>query len=128
MKPSQNPGEAGTTLGTPPNHASDDSEGATAHPESSLELPEDLESAIRKARAAQAAVTKLQRSHATGFRIGDNVRTNTPRSPRFHDRSGVVVTTNLGEVGVSFNANDATDAWFLPTELSKIRPAQGGHQ
>ena len=86
-----------------------------------------LDIAIRKARAAQAQVTKLQRSRATGFRIGDQVTTNTPRSPRFHKRTGVVVTTNLGEVGVAFPGADRktdpnqVDAWFVPTELERVR-------
>lgn len=125
VEPSQNPGGAATTLGTPQKHDSGDTESLYGHPETDLEPSADLETAIRKARAAQASVTKLQRSHATEFRIGDQVRTNTPRSARFHNRTGTVVTTNLGEVGVSFNANDGTDAWFLPTEITKIR-AQGG--
>lgn len=60
----------------------------------------------------------------SAFKQGDTVFTNTPRSPRFHQRKGVVVTAraNLGEVGVSFRASGdperlGVDAWFLPTEL-----------
>jgi hypothetical protein len=60
------------------------------------------------------------RSYATGFRVGDQVRTNTPRSPRYHERTGRVVATNLGEVGVAFNARERADAWFLPAELTQV--------
>ena len=73
-----------------------------------------LDIAIRKARAAQAQVTKLQRGRATGFRIGQEVRINTPKSPRHHGRVGTVEATNLGEVGV-------LGAWFLPSELERVR-------
>ena len=73
-----------------------------------------LDTAIRKARAAQAQVTKLQRSRATGFRIGQQVTINAPKSPRYHRRVGEVEATNLGEVQV-------LGAWFLPTELERVR-------
>lgn len=54
------------------------------------------------------------------FQAGDKVTTNCPRSPRFHNRKGTVVTGQYrGEVGVSFNANDSIDAYFLPEELER---------
>lgn len=71
-------------------------------------------------RAQKRKETMQARSHATGFRVGDQVTTNTPRSPRYHQRTGRVVTTNLGEVGVSFTTVNETDAWFLPAELTRV--------
>ena len=89
----------------------------------------------RKAATA-ARLAGIAARKVTGFRVGDKVRTNTPRSPRFHQREGTVLANHLGEVGVTFvvatpirtTELDKVDAWFLPAELSKIRPAQGGHQ
>ena len=53
------------------------------------------------------------------LQAGDKVRTNCPRSPRFHQRKGTVVTGQYrGEVGVSFSADDNIDAYFLPSELT----------
>jgi hypothetical protein len=75
---------------------------------------------LRIQRAAAAQATIRAQSLATGFRIGDTVTTNTPRSPRYHNRTGRVITTNLGEVGVSFSKIEATDAWFLPAELTRV--------
>ena len=72
-----------------------------------------------KEHAARAAETKLAKSYATGYRIDDQVVVNTPKTPRIHGKKGRVVTTNLGEVGVSFSASDAVAAWFLPAELVK---------
>jgi len=80
----------------------------------------------RKAATAARKATLATRNGPTGYRVGWWVRTNTPRSPRFHNRTGVVVTNNLGEVGIGFGTDwsirlpDA-DAWFLPTELERIR-------
>jgi hypothetical protein len=62
--------------------------------------------------AQRAALTRKARSHATGFRVGDMVTINAPRSPRWHGRTGAVEATNLGEVGV-------LGAWFRPDELTK---------
>lgn len=85
--------------------------------------------ARRAATAARRAVI-ADRTKPTGYRIGTWVRTNT-RSRAFDNRIGVVVTNNLGEVGLGFGTEwsiqlPQVDAWFLPTELTKLR-AQGGH-
>lgn len=82
---------------------------------------------VRKAATADRLAAIATRSGPTGFRVGWKVRTNTPRSHRFHDRLGVVVTNNLGEVGVAFPGDKAekdptqVDAWFLPRELEHIK-------
>lgn len=73
---------------------------------------------IRAERAARGRATMAARSYSTGFRVGDQVTTDCPRSKRFHHRHGWVVTTNLGEVGVGFSPKGDTEAWFAPTELS----------
>ena len=69
--------------------------------------------------AQKAALTKAAKRKATGFRVGDRVRTTCPRSPRFHNRVGTVATTNMGEVGVSFTSGGGVDAWFIPAELHR---------
>lgn len=71
-------------------------------------------------RLEKRSATMQARSYATGFRVGDQVLTNTPRSPRFHNRTGKVVGTNLGEVGVTFTTRERADAWFLPAELTRV--------
>lgn len=89
-----------------------------------------------KAAVARRAATEHRRAAIatrtapTGYRIGQWVRTNTPRCRPFHDRVGVVVTNNLGEVGVGFGADwsiqlPGVDAWFVPSELGRIRWRNG---
>lgn len=85
----------------------------------------------RRATTAARRAVIADRTKPTGYRIGTWVRTNCPKSPRFHNLAGVVVTNNLGEVGLGFGTEwsiqlPSVDAWFLPTELTKIRPASGG--
>ena len=82
--------------------------------------------ALRRVATAERMATIAARTAPTGYRIGTWVRTNTPRSRRFHNRIGVVVTNNLGEVGVGFGTDWAVklpdlEAWFLPTELERVR-------
>jgi hypothetical protein len=76
--------------------------------------------AMDRKRAIRAAETPPTRRD-TGYRPGDRVHTNCPKSPRFHDRDGTVITSSLGEVGVSFTKQtDASEAWFLPSELTRV--------
>jgi hypothetical protein len=71
-------------------------------------------------RAARATETPPTRRD-TGYRPGDQGHTNCPKSPRFHDRDGTVITSNLGEVGVSFTKQtEASEVWFLPAELTRV--------
>lgn len=55
--------------------------------------------------------------------VGEPVRAHAAK--KFDGRKGWVITHNLGEIGVSFragaefNPNDRTEAWFLPSELSR---------
>lgn len=70
---------------------------------------------------AKRKATIAARRLATGYRPGDRVRV-VPGTPRFGGRSGTVVTTWLGEVGVTFGAADQTEAWFRPAELERTRP------
>lgn len=55
------------------------------------------------------------RSYATGFRPGDLVTIHD--RTRYNGKHGRVITTNLGEVGVTVTNSDNVDAWFLPAEL-----------
>lgn len=71
-------------------------------------------------KAQKRAETIARRRAATGFRVGDRVRTTTPKTPRFHAREGKVTGINLGEVGVSFTGGAAVDAWFKPAELDRV--------
>ena len=70
-----------------------------------------------------AALAVARGGEVSAFKQGDAVVTHTPRSPRFHQRKGVVVTAraNQGEVGVSFAKGDpeklSVDAWFVAAEL-----------
>lgn len=45
------------------------------------------------------------------------------RCPRlaYWRHPGVVVGTHLGEVGVRFGPGTDPDAWFLPSELARVR-------
>ncbi len=71
-------------------------------------------------RALRATETPPTRRD-TGYRPGDRIHTNCPKSTRFHDRDGTVITSNLGEVGVSFTRQtDASEVWFLPAELTRV--------
>lgn len=81
--------------------------------------------AQRRARTAERRAVIATRTAPTGYRIGTWVRTHT-RSRAFDNRIGVVVTNNLGEVGVGFGFDWAiqlpgVDAWFLPSELERVR-------
>lgn len=76
--------------------------------------------------AEKGRMTRMARRASTGFRKGDRVRTNAPRSPRFHRRLGVVVDPcNLDEVGLTFRLDadlgvaTGVAAWFLPGELDR---------
>lgn len=77
----------------------------------------------RKAVTAARRAVIASRTGPTGFSVGQWVRTRVPRSPRFHNRLGVVASNNLGEVGVGFGGPDwviklpDVEAWFLPGEL-----------
>ena len=78
-----------------------------------------------KAAESSATVAKRQatiaaRKLATGYRPGDRCRV-VESVPRYGNRSGRVVTTWLGEVGVSFGTADQTEAWFRPAELTHLR-------
>lgn len=82
--------------------------------------------AIRRAKTAERRAVIATRAAPTGYRIGTWVRTHTPRCRPFDNRIGIVVTNNLGEVGVGFGFDWAiqlpsVDAWFLPTELERVR-------
>lgn len=66
-------------------------------------------------RSEKRKATMAAKAHATGFRPGDLVTIHD--RTRYNGKQGHVVTTNLGEVGVSITKTDDVDAWFLPTEL-----------
>lgn len=69
---------------------------------------------------AKRQATITARRLATGYRPGDRCRVvGTVR--RYGGRSGRVVTTWLGEVGVAFGSGDQTEAWFRPDELTHLR-------
>ena len=77
--------------------------------------------------AQRAVRTKRAQRAGARFRKGQRVLTWTPRSPRFHQRVGVVVDpNNLGEVGLTFLTDPdpdgrlRVDAWFLPAELEPV--------
>lgn len=53
---------------------------------------------------------------------GTKVRVNTPNEPRFHGRTGTVVSFNLGEVGVRFSSSGTQLVWFLPQTLETTGP------
>lgn len=60
------------------------------------------------------------------FRPGDKVRCEREAPAKgtwkhWEGRVGIVRATNDGEVGVSFTTSERTEAWFLPTELVKVR-------
>lgn len=114
-----------------PEEATDVSQNLAGSPELAAAAPTPLPPGLREYEALtpaqKAELTKKAQRRATGFRNGDQVRTNTPRSPRFHNRVGVVSATNLGEVGVSFSrvrpdGRPNSEAWFLPSELTKVTP------
>lgn len=98
----------GTPVSSPERHA--------ASPEG---IPVGQDTSDDLTPAEKRAATNARHRAATGFRVGDRVRTNTPRSGRYHNRIGTVIATNLGEVGLSFTASDSITAWFLPRELTK---------
>ncbi|HEX6685538.1 MAG TPA: hypothetical protein VF062_22375 [Candidatus Limnocylindrales bacterium] len=54
------------------------------------------------------------------FRPGDAVLVRCPRLAYWR-HPGVVVGTHLGEVGVRFGPGTDPDAWFLPSELARVR-------
>ena len=95
----------------------------TADPQTRLA---DLQASLEKARAELAAAKRKEtferRQRATGLTEGQRVRTNCPRSERFHGREGVVIgRANLGEIGVSLSKSGTTlSAYFLPSELIKL--------
>ncbi len=77
----------------------------------------DVSTRVRQ--AARRAATRA-RWTAAGRRRGDKIRTNTPRSPRFHGRAGTCVAVNDAgtvEIGVNLTGGDRVDAWFAPHEL-----------
>jgi hypothetical protein len=52
---------------------------------------------------------------------GTDQATESTPTARFHDRDGTVITSNLGEVGVSFTKQTAaSEVWFLPAELTRV--------
>lgn len=69
---------------------------------------------------AKRQATVAARKLATGYRPGDRCRV-LDDVRRYGGRSGRVVTTWLGEVGVSFGTADQTEAWFRPDELKHTR-------
>lgn len=92
------------------------------------------EDAKAKARATLAQrrlqfdVAAAKRTSDTGYRPGDKVRTNCPKSPRYHNRVGTVTGSHQGEVGISFTVHQKMEdtyavpaAWFLPNELTTVR-------
>lgn len=85
-------------------------------------LQEQLNKTQLAIAAAKRKETMATRQRSTGLTEGARVRTNTPRSERFHNREGVVIgRANLGEIGVGFGKNGgALAAYFLPTELIKL--------
>lgn len=90
------------------------------------DLLAELQASLDKARADLAAAKRKEtferRQRATGLTEGQRVRTNCPRSERFHDREGVVIgRANLGEIGVALGKTGTTlSAYFLPSELIKL--------
>ncbi len=65
-------------------------------------------------RAQKRKETIAARRAAIGFRVGDRVRINTPKTPRYDGHAGTVEGTCLGEVGVE-------GAWFRPDELERVQ-------
>ena len=101
-------------------------DGPEAAAAASAPIPPGLREYEALTPAQKAELTKKAQRRAIGFRVGDKVTTNTPRSPKFHNRTGVVAATNLGEVGVAFSGvrpdgRADTEAWFLPAELERVR-------
>lgn len=39
----------------------------------------------------------------------------------YRGKTGLVTCHNLGEIGVSFNSDDKTDAWFRHHEIERIK-------
>lgn len=77
--------------------------------------------ARRLAKARQTITDGKERTYRiTGLPLGARVRTQPFVHPaRFANKDGRVITHNLGEVGVSFNAANTVGAWFLPNELER---------
>lgn len=63
---------------------------------------------------------RAEAERLSGYPRGSRVRAHI-RSPLYDGKIGIVVTYNLGEIGVSFDGRvDHVTAWFLPTELERI--------
>lgn len=93
-----------------------------APPDLLAELQEKIDKARAQLAAAKRQETTARKQRATGLTEGQRVRTNCPRSPRFHERDGVVIgKANLGEIGVSLSKSGTSlSAYFLPSELIKL--------
>lgn len=95
-----------------------DSASAGSRPLSSTDgvsgCPEGEGGGATVSRAQKRKETIAARRAATGFHVGDRVRINTPKTPRYDGRVGTVEGTCLGEVGVA-------GAWFRPDELERVQ-------
>jgi len=70
-------------------------------------------------RLTAARAAARERQVIPTFPRGCEVR---PRGEagRYTGRKGVVITYNLGEIGVAFDGKDQPSAWFLPKELERL--------
>lgn len=91
-----------------------DSASAGSRPLSSTDGVSGGEGGATVSRAQKRSETIAARRAATGFHVGDRVRINTPKTPRYDGRVGTVEGTCLGEVGVA-------GAWFRPDELERVQ-------
>src|SRR6478736_83795 len=92
-----------------------------AHLQASLDRAKAELAAAQAAKPAttghgpKIAATKAATAARFGFRKGDRVRINTPRSPQYHGRETVITGTNP-ECGEA----QALGVWFAPSELTKL--------